>query len=347
MFSTPPNESASVQSRAFSSLPIRAFVACSLVLIAGSAVAASDDEELDRWVPSVALEVGGFGHTGKGNIDGTMVVGPRADIGPTQATINGDFSDDRLTNPLASREEIASMIIGGNFEIMSPRLIDAPSHPRMFMDVSVFATNTAEVKLARDANPGVMAVPPEARGRLVGDGSILGRGSQISVQHKDPQVYVGIGVALTVPMPRGKLRVKPSFTYSRIPVDVATTTRRAIRQRPANDPGNPFEIDDPGDYRLLIFDDYREEVYHGAGVALELDYGTGEYWGPFEVGLYLKGGAARLFGDLKTEVTSSNPAYPAEQIFYKYSQDRWVARMSVGFRLRLVKGLGELTKNRR
>ena len=346
MFSTPPNESASVQSRAFPSLLIGAFVACSLVLIAGSAVAASDEEELDRWVPSVALEIGGFGHTGKGNIDGTMVVGPRATIGPTEATINGDFPDDRLTNPLASREEIVSMIIGGNFEIMSPRLIDAPSHPRIFMDVSVFATNTTEVKLARDANPGVMAVPPEAQGGLVGEGSILGRGSQISVQHKDPQVYVGIGVALTVPVPQGNLRVKPSFTYARIPVDVATTTRRAFRQR-AQVPGNPFEIDDPGDYRLLILDDYREEVYHGAGVALELDYGTGEHWGPFEVGLYLKGGATRFWGDVTTEVTSSNPAFPGEQIFYKYSQDRWVGRMSVGFRLRLVKSLGELTKNRR
>jgi len=346
MFSTPPNESAFVQSRAFPSLPIGAFVACSLVLIAGSAVAASDDDELDKWVPSIALEVGGFGHTGKGNIDGTMVVGPRATIDPGEATINGDFPDLRLTNPLASREQISSMIIGGNFEIMSPRLIDAPSHPRVFMDVSVFATNTTEVKLARDANPGEMAVPPDAQGDLVGEGSILGRGSQVSVQHKDPQVYVGIGVALTVPVPQGNLRVKPSFTYSRIPVDVATTTRRAVRQR-GEIPGNPFEIDDPGDYRLLIFDDYREEVFHGAGFALELDYGTGEYWGPFEVGLYFKGGATRFFGDVTTEVTSSNPAYPAEQIFYKYSQDRWVGRMSVGFRFRLVKSFGELMKNRR
>ncbi|GEM_PF-4181280 len=347
MFSTPPNESASVQCRPFPSLLAGALAVCSLVLTASTADAASDDEELDRWVPSIALEVGGFGHTGKGNIDGTMVVGPRATIGPTEATINGDFPDLRLTNPEASREQISSMIVGGNFEIMSPRLIDAPSHPRLFMDVSVFVTNTTEVKLARDANPGVMAVPPDAQGGLVGEGSILGRGSQISVQHKDPQVYVGIGVALTVPVPRGNLRVKPSFTYSRIPVDVATTTRRAIRQRGGNDPTNPFEIDDPGDYRLLILDDYREEVYHGAGFALEFDYGTGEHWGPFEVGLYLKGGATRFWGDVTTDVTSSNPAYPGEQIFYKYSQDRWVGRMSVGFRLRLVKSLSELTKNRR
>lgn len=318
--------------------------AASASVVGASEVGASETEELDRWVPAVAFEVDVFAHTGKGNLDGTQVTGPRKNVSPQEATQFGDFRDSRLTDPKASRGEIISALIGGNFEVMSPRLVEGFGHPRIFLDVSVFATQTSEVRLARDANPGEMSLPPTSEGRRIGEGAIVGRGSQVSIQHKDPQVHSGIGVAFTHHFETATVRIKPSFTYSRIPVSVTTATRRAfVQQRPPSDP-SPYEIDDPNDYRLLILDDSRDEVYHGAGGAVEIEYETGERIGPFDITIYLKGAFTRLWGDLTTEITGTNPDYPGEQIFYKYSQDRWVYRGGTGIRFRFV---GDSTSKKR
>ena len=326
-------------------------------LAAASTATAADRDNLDRWVPAVAIEVGVHGHTGKGNIDGTEVFGPRVFIQVPERS--GDFIPiddpnnpgtliDVLTVPLASREDVVSALAGANFEIMAPAFTRSGVAPRLFMDVSILDVLGSEVGLAIDADPMEMRLPdPRSAGTVIGEGAIIGRGNKITVQNQGPQFHAGLGVAFTFQWGPETIRIKPSFVYSRMKQTVATKTRRPIRLNNAN--GNNVQIDDPEDFRLLIFDDSFDEVYHGIGPALEIEYETGGQVGPFDISLFIKGHATRFFGDVTTESTSTNtdyippPGEPAEQFFYKYSQDRWTYRATTGIRLRL----GERERRRR
>ena len=91
------------------------------------------------------------------------------------------------------------------------------------------------------------------------------------------------------------------------------------------------------------------EVYHGLGPALEIEYETRNRVGPFAVSLFAKGNASYLFGDLKTEMQRTNQdgdVYQLndmgeqvpidESVNWKYTQDRWVYRVTTGIRFRLV-----------
>ena len=312
-----------------------------LVVVAASvASAAADDHdgEIDRWVPSAALELGLMGHTGKGNISGTDVNttdpdGGRIDI--PQPIRSGDFPTLAITEPLASREQILAFLVGGTFELMTPRLMEGFASPRLFMDANLSDPFGLEVGLARDGDPGVMEFPfPPSNIGPIGEGAVVGRGHKITIQHQGLQLHAGLGAAFTFDLGPNRIRLKPSFVYSRIKQVVSTTSRRAVRR--TNEAGTFADINDPEDYRLIIFDDVVEEVYHGIGPALEVELEPGSRMGPFSLSLFVKGHATRLFGDVTTDITATNEAFPEEQVFYKYSQDRWVYRASTGIRLRLV-----------
>ena len=313
--------------------------------IAGVASAKSDRQrdELRKWTPSVAIEVGIYGHTGKGNIDSTEIAGPR--VNPPVPLRSGDFPPiedpnnpgsliNVITRPLASREEISNAVLGVNLELMSPALTTAGPAPRLFMDLSIAEPMGSEVRLAIDADPSELSISPDAADNFpVGEAALLGRGHRVAIQNQGAQVHAGIGAAFTINWGAETIRIKPSLVYSRIKQVVTVTSRRGIRL--SDDQRINVSLDDPTDYRFFNFDDQRDEVYHGIGPALEIEYDTGGRIGPFEVTMFLKGHASRFFGDVTTEITATNPEYPAEQIFYKYSQDRWVFRGTSGFRFRL------------
>jgi len=321
-----------------------ALVVCAaLPPFASLANADSPQEELRKWTPSVGLEVGVFGHTGKGNISSTEIFGPRQNIPvPLQS---GDFPSiedpnnpgtfiDVITRPLADRDEISNAVLGINFEIMSPAITTRGPAPRFFMDLSILDPQGSEVRLAIDGDPSELAISESASDTFpVGEAALLGRGQRITVQNQGPQFHAGIGTAFTINWGAETFRIKPSIVYSRLKQVVSVTSRRGIRLN--NENRNTVSLDDPTDYRFFNFDDQIDEVYHGIGPAVELEYDTGGRMGPFEVTVFIKGHASHLFGDVTTELTATNPEYPAEQMFYKYSQDRWVFRGTTGFRFRL------------
>lgn len=315
------------------------------VVFANGAEARSDStrDELRSWTPSVALEVGIYGHTGKGNIDSTEISGPR--IVPPVPLRSGDFPSiedpnnpgsfiDVITRPLASREEISNAVAGVNFELMSPAITTAGPAPRFFWDLSISDPMGSEVRLAIDADPSELSISDDAADNFpVGEAALLGRGHNISVQSQGPQIHTGFGVAYTINWGAETIRIKPSLVYSRVKQIVTVTSRRGIRLSNTQRINNP--LDNPADYRFFNFDDQVDEVYHGIGPALELEYDTGGRVGPFDFTIFIKGHASRFFGDVTTELQATNPEYQAEQIFYKYSQDRWVFRGTTGFRFRL------------
>jgi hypothetical protein len=317
------------------SLTILVLSAIALLAGASPSYAQSDhDGELDRWVPSVGIQLDFLtGHTGKGNISSTEITGPRVQNPPVQ---RGDLGL-ALVEDQASREPILAALVGGTFEIMTPQLLDVPSHPRLFLDLNVSAVFGSEVDLAVDADAGPLSIVEERSEQFpVGEASVVGRGSRISAQPQGPQIHASLGVAFTVDVGTNRFRIKPSIVYSRIRQDIFAITNRVIRLSDANGPTSELSLNNPDDFRLFQTRANRTEIYHGAGLALELEYDTENRLGPFSVTLFSKFHAAHLFGDLKTRFTESNPDYPGEVAFYKFSQDRWTYRGGVGIRFRYV-----------
>jgi hypothetical protein len=286
----------------------------------------------DRWGFAGAFEFGIFAHTAKGNIDSTELTGPRV-TGPGGGPPLPQFGDlsTSVVDPQASREEVQSMLMGGTLEVMTPELISEFGRPRLFMDVNVSGLITSEVGLARDADPDEMALPdPRSSGTPIGEGAIIGRGSKITVQNQMPQIHAGLGSAFSFEVAGERFKIKPSFVYSRLRYEIYGVTHRPVRLN--NDAGLNLSLED--DYRLIILSEEQEEVYHGIGPAIELEYDTASRIGPFDVTLFIKAHASHLLGDLKTRFTQANSEYPDEIVRYKYSQDRWVYRASTGVRFR-------------
>ncbi len=315
--------------------------ALSCLLLASAVEAESDmrkrhEGELERWVVSGALEVGVMGSTGKGNVRGTPTGPPRAsNIDPVGV---GDESTSNVVGDDSSREQITSALVGGSLELMSPAVADVPSQPRFFMDVFIAAALANEVSLARDGNPGAMGFPDVFDQRQpLGERLVAGRGNGVFVQPQGPQVHAGIGPAFTFDLfGEHRIRIKPSLVYSRLRVDVKAVASRAVRTaNTINFTNRVFE----DEFRTIELQDRHNEVYHGLGPALELEYDTGNRFGPFEVTLFMKGHASRLFGDVTTDLSKANPnplSEAEERVFWKYRQDRWIYRGSTGVRLRYL-----------
>lgn len=282
-------------------------------------------ENPKHWVFSTALEVGVYGHTGKGNTHGSLLTGPRVanpsvseDLGPT------------VVPDLRSREEVLSALLGGTFEVMTPQLFEAAGRPRLFVDVNISAALASEVGLARLFDPGEMGLPsPVSPGSAIGEASIVGRGTAITVQPQGPQIHAGLGAAFAIEFADEVIRVKPSLVYSRTLLDVTAVANRAVRLRA---PVGQITLEN--DFRLIQLTDDFTEVYHGLGPALEFEYEPGTRLGPLAMTLYIKGHASYLFGDLKTRMIGINPDYPDETVRWKYTQDRWAFRAATGIRLR-------------
>lgn len=320
-----------------------------LVFAAGPVLAEPKPDEAEHWSFAGGIELGIFGHTGKGNVDGTDVNGGPAGCDTTPFTAPIGVPCVRIPNPRPlqdlgtaivepdrSREEILSFVFGATLEAMTPQVADVPTRPRFFMDVSILNPFTNEVGLAREANPGVLALPTEAPGGQEGsEAAIQGRGHAITVQPQGPQVHAGLGLAFSFDFGPERIRIKPSFVYSRVRLDVFAVAKRPVRltQR-----GNAvIELD--RDFRFINVQDKTKEVYHGIGPALEIEYLTGERWGPLEATVFIKGHVSRLFGDLETRFQQENSDQPrgaGEIVRFRYSQDRWIYRATTGIRFHWV-----------
>ncbi len=269
-----------------------------------------------------------YAHTGKGNFRGTLLTGPRL-ANPSQVVDLGP----EVEEPNRSRELIAAFLIGGTFGALTPSL-DLPSRPRMFVDVNVAVPATTEVQLARTGNPGQLAFPDGGgtSGVQIGERALIGRGNAISAQHQGPQVHAGLGVSLEVPLDDVQLiRFKPAAVYSRTIIDVAAITVRGVRLN--TDAGQNQSLAD--DFRQIRLSDSRREVYHAVGPSLEVEYVPGIEWGPFSLSVYARGHASYILTDPVTRMQQCNVegGQPLECANWKYTQDRWAYRGSLGFHI--------------
>lgn len=307
-----------------------------IATICSAASAPADDSApiahgaVDDWYLYGAPEIAIYAHTGKGNSSSTQITGPRV-VPP-----NSQFGDlgTAISDPERSRELVASFLAGGTFGVATPA-IDVPGRPRLFLDLNVSAAQTTETQLARRGSPGQLAFPRGARpSTAVGEGAMIGVGTQISVQHQGPQVHAGIGVSFEFPIGDEELiRIRPAAVYSRTILDIKAQVLRAVRLN--QDFGNAQQLDD---FRTIALQDERTEVYHASGPSLEVEYIPGLEWGPFAISVFARGHASHIFNSLKTEMQQCNTAggQPNECMYWKYTQDEWAYRASLGVHMTWV-----------
>lgn len=312
----------------------RGIAACAAMFACSFPVVAQSQDLAVPGVPSIhdwnvygAPEIGVFGHSAKGSSTSTVITGPR--VRPPNFTY-GDLGTT-ISDPERSRERVMSFLAGATFGVLTPG-VDVPGRPRAFMEVNVSVPQTTETQFARRGNPGRIAFPTVPGGSEnstpYGEGTLTGVGTAISAQQQGPQVHAGLGVSFEFPIPGDQLiRIKPAAMYSRTIMDIKATTRRAVRLN--GDAGNNQSL---ADFRFILLDDSRTEVYHAAGPSLELEYVPGLQWGPFGFSLFARGHAAYTFNTLKTEMQKCNVAggQPDECARWKYTQDPWAYRATAG-----------------
>lgn len=310
--------------------------ALGLLLIVSFVPAATNAQESpDRvadpsrdWRIYANPEIAIYGHTGKGNSSATQITGPRV---ANPSTLLGDLGRD-IALPERSREQIMSALVGATFGMMTPGL-DVASRPRLFADFNLSVPIGTEAQLARKGDPGQLSLPPERIlvNRPVGEGVVRGIGTQITAVHQGPQIHAGLGVSTEYDIGNDQwIRLKPAVVYSRTILDIKAQTRRAVRLN--NDFGANQNLDD---FRFILLDDERTEVYHAIGPSMELEYEPGLRWGPFVLSLYTRGHAAYILNTLETEMQQCNVSggQPEECASWKYKQDRWTYRATAGIHL--------------
>lgn len=309
----------------FAMTALFAFVAASPALADGAM--GGGNERVQSWSFYFGPEIAMYAHTGKGNSSSTQLTGPR--VNPPNSTF-GDLGTT-VSDPERSRETMAAFLVGGTFGVLTPAL-DIGGRPRAFLDLNISAPATTEAQLARRGNPGTVGFPRGPNPPTpVGEGALLGQGTLLSAQQQGPQIHAGLGFSVEFPIPGDQvIRVKPAAMYSRTILDLEAQLVRPVRLN--NDASTNQTL---ADFRIISLRDQRTEVYHAAGPSLELEYLPGIDWGPFTLSLYARGHAAHILNTLKTEMQQCNDAggQPNECVRWKYTQDRWTYRATLGVHL--------------
>ena len=316
----------------------RAILACIGLAMAAEGASANGAREgfggeLSRWEVAVAGEFGVYARTAEASASGTLLVGPRASNVNTGANNDGP---DTVIEDLEGENDVYSLVPGATFTVMTPSL-DVATQPRLFLDVSILAPSTLESSIVRQGDPGKFGLPyANSNVLVINEPQVLGTGVEVSSQEQDYQLQVGLGMAFTFDVGESRIRLKPSVRYDRTQNVVSAVAKRAVRLVRIDPiiPGMDERFRSLDGYRLLTFADEQREIYHGIGAGLEVEYLTQNRLGPFELSLYLKGGATYIMGDLKTAFFSSNPEYPEETVSFKYKNDPWAYQAATGIRLR-------------
>jgi len=290
------------------------------------------DAELERWVFSGGLEAGLYGTTADGDFSGTPLVGPRA------TNLNASDDVDTLVRSQEDSGDVLSGLVGGNFEIMTPGWLDVPTQPRLFMDLSLLGVLSSETSVARIGDPGEFSIPDgiPLAAPFVGELILRGHGTQITSQHQNYQLHAGLGAAFTFDFEEERVRIKPSFVYSRTQNRISAEASRAVRIVNFDPFVGNMRLRTLDHYRLIYLADDFTKVYHGIGPALEVEYDTRNRIGPFLLSIFLKGAGSYLLGDRETEFLLANPEFPEETVRFHYKNDRWAYRATTGVRFRFV-----------
>ncbi|MEM7413569.1 MAG: hypothetical protein AAF430_25275 [Myxococcota bacterium] len=314
-----------------------------LLLSAPNLASATEQrDESELWVPSFSAYFDIIRQEAEGRIDSTEIAGPPFPAGcfldrnpPFPDIFNGDvcpnsdvprnFGTTIAQNGDGSDTNVTTMV-GGSFELMTPRLTERFLMPRVFAHIDLAATFGFERNLAGGGSPGAFAPPIlPAFDQRIFEVAIRGQGSRARTQLDRLLWSGGAGLAFTIDAFDRRLRVKPSFEFIRQEVEVSGVVNRAVQ---LIEPTTTLN-----DFRFISLSAKRKVRYYGFGPGLELEADTARA-SSIVMSVFVSGRLYRFAGSLRETLFVSNEF--GESATFTIEHERWAYRAGVGVRFRWV-----------
>ena len=324
---------------------IGAVLLLTFALLSGDASAASrDEDELSRWVPSLALETDLSFHPTSGSVRTGDVYGPyyfppfdpsRERTQPITAGTPA-FADPYMVTPS----------FGIVAELMTPAWFDLPGRPRLFAHADVIVAFGPSYQMPGIANPGALRAPSDPQIPLT-ENTILGQGASNEANVQPLQVAAGAGIAFTTQWAGRTVRLKPSFEYLRQELELSSLVSRAVKYK--NDTGAGL-----ANFRQILISGKKQAIYDGIGPGIQVEMDTGRA-GPLVLSLYASVKAWAFLNNEPIEIQASNqnafstgcqpvdttpinPSNPllcaAEQADFSFQREDWGFGGGFGLRFR-------------
>jgi len=281
----------------------------------------AESDERDRWVPALSIHSGALFEDSSATSTTGPVLGPRIPNSP------------QPIRPRASSTKLLiTPLVGGGFELMSPRVAKVAFAPRFFAHGGVTGAFGPERDVAKERTIARLNIDPELD-VLLPESAVQGQGSVVRVTVEQLLVRAGLGVALPFELQGRSFRLRASAEYLREEIRVEGHVRRAVCLVVPTSPGtcgarNPDALDD---FRQVDLRRTRNEFYHGIGPGLELEMDAGRM-GAVLTSVAIGAQAYRFFGDREISFSAINQF--GETADFRYEKDAWAYQAGVGFRLR-------------
>ena len=299
-------------------------------------------DESEQWVPAFGMYFDVLRHKARGSVQTSEILGPPFPAGcllspfpgfprmPTGALCPRSlppFNSGALLAPTDQGSDTnVTTMVGGNLELMSPRLTERFLMPRFFAHLDLAASFGFERNLAGTGTPGAFARPiPSQNSADIFEVAVFGQGSRTRTQVERLVWSAGTGIAFTVDAFQRRIRIKPSFEWIREDIEVSGVVNRAVQL--AQDTTN-F-----GDIRPVSLSAKRKVRYHGFGPGLELE-ADAVRTGPVIMSVFALGRAYHFSGSLTETLFASNQFGEFAQ--WQIEHERWAYRAGVGIRFRWV-----------
>ena len=270
-------------------------------------------DETTRWVPGAGIVLGIIGFQSEGSVQSGTLTGSD----PPEPVRPSAFGDTLMLSP----------VVGGTFELMTPRFAERIGRPRLFAHVDLTAAVGFTFDVAKEGVPGSMDFPIPEGG--IPESAVPGQGSLTNASWDPLIVTAGFGVAFTVDRGEWRFRIKPSFEYIREEIKVNGLVNRAFALNPTDDGfGRATE------FRFIELNGQQTETYHGIGPGLEIEVDAARL-SPFVMTVFVSGQAYALLSpsDINFSDTYTD-AYGTESAKWHFRPDPWVYRGLVGVRFR-------------
>ncbi len=299
--------------------------------LAPVAIGADEVDETLRWAPALSVSFDVVGQKARAQASNGPVLGPPLPEGCDGAggqlcpRSNFDSSRDTQIRPdSAASDTMVAPLVGASVELMTPRLFERASRPRLFVRGDVAVSFGFESKLAGETEPGPFAIPSIIQpGGRVPENLVLGQGSRAVAQLERHGFSGGAGVAFTTALAGRTVRIRPSFEYVRERLELKGSVHRAVAL--SEDAASLAQ------FRFIELADDRIVTYHGYGGGLEIE---ADSWhaGPIRSAVFVGARFVHFSGDRETTLHDTNEF--GETASWRFEKEAWAWRGGAGIRFR-------------
>lgn len=281
-------------------------------------------DELDRWVPSISIDMGLMIQQSSAGLVTGVIKGPWVQSFPAVPRIRQSASGTDNTFAPTAAVSLEFMTRGLRSIPMLPE-IKIPGAPRLFVHGDAIASFTQPYRTAKNGDVDDFELGFTANAGINNEQIILGQGATAQSRVQRWQYSAGVGIAITTDLLGRRLRIKPSFEWFTQEVEFKGTVQRAA----ATDP-QPRSFDG---MRLIVLTDKTTKRFHGIGGGVELEFDT-KRAGPLMVSMFGMARVYRFMGDLTHELSDINTY--GEEARFRFELKRYTYRTSIGIRLRFA-----------